>query len=66
MIKQIFDGDEKKRITRQILETLPDWFGIPEIGMGVCYYNPKGKRKPENVSVDYEIKSIRELVSILL
>ena len=30
MIKQIFNGDEKKRITRQILETLPDWFGIPE------------------------------------
>ena len=24
MIKQIFDGDEKKRITRQILEALPD------------------------------------------
>lgn len=30
MIKQIFDGDDKKRITRQVLEALPDWFGIPE------------------------------------
>lgn len=30
MIKQIFNGEEKKRITRQVLESLPDWFGIPE------------------------------------
>lgn len=30
MIKQIFDGEEKKRVTRQVLEALPDWFGIPE------------------------------------
>ena len=30
MIRQIFDGDDKKRITRQVLEALPDWFGIPE------------------------------------
>ena len=30
MIKQILDAEEKKRITRQILEALPDWFGIPE------------------------------------
>ena len=30
MVKQIFDGDEKKRITRVVLEALPDWFGIPE------------------------------------
>ena len=30
MIKQIFNGDDKKRITRQVLEALPDWFGIPE------------------------------------
>lgn len=43
-----------------------DIAGAKAIGMGVCYYNPKGKRKPENVSVDYEIKSIHELVSILL
>ena len=30
MIKQIFDGNEKKRIARLVLEALPDWFGIPE------------------------------------
>ena len=30
MIQQVFDKEEKKRITRQILEALPDWFGIPE------------------------------------
>ena len=30
MIKQIFDDNEKRRITRQILETLTDWFGIAE------------------------------------
>ena len=30
MVKQIPDAEEKKRITRQILEALPDWFGIPE------------------------------------
>lgn len=30
MIQQVFDGEEKKRITRQVLEALPEWFGIPE------------------------------------
>ena len=30
MIQQVFDEEEKKRITRQVLEALPDWFGIPE------------------------------------
>lgn len=30
MIKKIFDQEEKKQITRHILEALPDWFGIPE------------------------------------
>ena len=30
MIQQVFDKEEKKRITRQVLEALPDWFGIPE------------------------------------
>ena len=30
MIKQIFDPEEKKWITRRVLEALPDWFGIPE------------------------------------
>ena len=29
-IRQITDDGEKKNITRYILESLPDWFGIPE------------------------------------
>ena len=30
MITQIFDSGEKQRISRAILESLPDWFGVPE------------------------------------
>ncbi len=30
LIKQIEDVNEKKMITRKILETLPEWFGISE------------------------------------
>ena len=30
MIKQIYDENEKRQITRTILEALTDWFGIPE------------------------------------
>jgi len=30
MIYQIADPCEKQRISREILEALPDWFGIPE------------------------------------
>lgn len=29
-IRQITDDGEKQNITRLILESLPDWFGIPE------------------------------------
>lgn len=29
-IKPVSSGDEKQTIVRQILEALPDWFGIPE------------------------------------
>ena len=29
-VTQIADDQEKKNIARQILEALPDWFGIPE------------------------------------
>lgn len=43
-----------------------DMVGAKAIGMDVCYYNAKGKRKPEHVLVDYEIKSIRDLIKILL
>lgn len=30
MITQITDKDNKRRVARDILEALPDWFGIPE------------------------------------
>ncbi len=30
MIRPVVDPAEKKRIAREILEALPDWFGIPE------------------------------------
>lgn len=30
MVQLIVDGDEKKKIAREILEALPDWFGIEE------------------------------------
>lgn len=43
-----------------------DMVGAKVIGMDVCYYNAKGKKKPENVLVDYEINRINDLVQILL
>lgn len=30
MVREISDKNEKKRIAREILEALPEWFGIPE------------------------------------
>ena len=42
-----------------------DMVGAKAIGMDVCYYNAKGKRKPENIFIDYEIKSILDLAQIL-
>lgn len=29
-IQQVFDADEKRAVSRTILEALPEWFGIPE------------------------------------
>lgn len=43
-----------------------DMVGAKAIGMDVCYYNAIDKRKPEHVLVDYEIKSIQDLIKILL
>ena len=43
-----------------------DIIGAKSIGMDVCYYNVKGKIKPENLTVDYEVNSINDLVQILL
>ena len=42
MIKQILDKNEKMQITRQILDALPDWFGIPEAKEG--YVNSSGEQ----------------------
>lgn len=30
IVKEIIDAEDKKRITRLILEALPDWFGVEE------------------------------------
>ena len=30
MIQQIYDKNEKRQIARQVLESLTDWFGVPE------------------------------------
>ena len=43
-----------------------DMAGAKAIGMDVCYYNVKGKRKPENVLIDHEINRIHDLVQLLL
>ena len=29
MIRQIFDTEVKQAVAREILEALPEWFGIP-------------------------------------
>ena len=34
VIKEMLHADEKRRIARQILEALPEWFGIPEAREG--------------------------------
>ena len=43
-----------------------DIAGAKAIGMDVCYYNAKSKRKPENVLVDYEVNRIHDLIQFLL
>ena len=42
-----------------------DIIGAKAVGMDVCYYNPKHKPVPDNVSVDYEIDTISALTQIL-
>ncbi len=34
MLRQVFDESEKRRIAREILEALPEWFGISEAREG--------------------------------
>ena len=42
-----------------------DILGALDVGMDVCYYNIKNKSIPEGISVNYEIKSIEEILNIL-
>ena len=43
-----------------------DIIGASFVGMDVCYYNPRSKKKPDDIMIHYEVKSIEELVNILL
>lgn len=42
-----------------------DIIGAKNVGMSVCWYNPKNKPAPENVSCDFVIGSIYELRTIV-
>lgn len=42
-----------------------DMVGALDFGMAVCYYNIRNKSIPEGILVNYEIKSIKELLNIL-
>ena len=43
-----------------------DIIGASFVSMDVCYYNPRSKKKPDDIMIHYEVKSIEELVNILL
>jgi len=43
-----------------------DIIGASLVGMDVCYYNPRCKKKPDDIMIHYEIQSIEELVNLLL
>lgn len=42
-----------------------DIHGGVDYGIDTCWYNPTGGRKPESLSITYEIKSLPELLEIL-
>ena len=42
-----------------------DIIGAKSAGMDVCFYNARQKAVPADVVVDYEIRSMRELIDIL-
>ena len=42
-----------------------DIMGAKKVGMDVCFYNVRNKDFPEKVRVDYEIKSIEEILQYL-
>ena len=50
-IREQKDAADKRRITRQILEALPDWFGIPEAREG---YIEKSAEQPFFAAFDGE------------
>lgn len=43
-----------------------DILGAKSVGMDVCFYNVKGKAKPNDIAIDYEITTINNLSKILL
>lgn len=43
-----------------------DITGAKAIGMDVCFYNIKNKKKPDTVIVDYKIESIENLLQIFI
>ena len=42
-----------------------DMKGAENAGIASCWFNPKGKEKDLDVRIDYEIRQLRELLSIL-
>ena len=40
--------------------------GAAAVGMNTCYYNPRGKKIPDDIKVQYEIHGIGELLDILI
>ena len=39
--------------------------GANNAGLPCCWYNPKGKARPDYLSIDYEISDLRQLLDIL-
>lgn len=39
--------------------------GANNAGLPCCWFNPRGKRRPEHLRVDYEIRDLRELLDIV-
>ena len=42
-----------------------DMKGGNNAGLSTCWFNPKGFERPEDIKIDYEIKSLKELYKIL-
>ncbi len=70
--KRFFDAVLKGIIPCKKEETLiigdsltSDMKGGNNAGIKCCWYNPNGKPKPDNIRIDYEIKSLEEIKKIL-